>query len=123
MLKDSPAFSGFSVKNLEETEDFYSKTLGLDVTMQPEGLLIHLGSGADVFAYPKTDHVPATFTILNFPVENIDATVDELTARGVRFEHYDSEWMKTDEKGIVRGTPVIAWFKDPSGNFLSVIQN
>lgn len=122
MLNSTKAFSGFSVDNIETAKEFYSKTLGLSVEQVPEGLQIQLGSGAMIFVYPKQDHVPATFTILNFPVENIDETVDELISKGVKFEHYDSEWMKTDEKGIVRGKPVIAWFKDPAGNFFSIIQ-
>lgn len=127
MLHDSKAFSGFSVDNLGKAKAFYSETLGLEVTEQEGmGLSLHLISGAEVFIYPKPDHQPATFTILNFPVEDIDATVDELAARGVQFEHYDSEQLKTDEKGICRSPdpskgPTIAWFRDPAGNILSVL--
>lgn len=98
-------------------------TLGLVLEEIPEGFQIVLGTGAKVFVYPKPNHVPATYTILNFPVDDIDVAVDELTAKGVAFEHYDSEWLKTDEKGIARGKPLIAWFKDPAGNFLSVLQD
>jgi catechol 2,3-dioxygenase-like lactoylglutathione lyase family enzyme len=128
MLKDSKAFSGFSVNDLDEAKKFYSQTLGLVVEDDPMGLLnMKLGSGATVLIYPKPDHTPATFTILNFPVEDIDKTVDELSKKGVEFEHYDIDMIKTDEKGIARGDgkmgPIgIAWFKDPAGNVLSIIQ-
>ncbi len=122
MLQNSPAFSGFSVKDIAKAKTFYKDTLGLDVKEQPEGLELHFSTGAHVFIYPKPNHEPATYTVLNFPVDNIDETVDELISKGVTFEQYDTEWMKTDEKGIARGKPVIAWFKDPDGNFLSIIQ-
>ena len=123
MLADSPAFSGFSVADLDAARRFYGETLGLRVSDAPEmgGMLtLHLGSGADVLVYPKPDHVPATFTILNFPVPDVEKAVDELTARGVRFEQYENP--PTDAKGIMReGGPLIAWFTDPAGNVFSVI--
>ncbi len=125
MFKAKSAFSGFSVNDLAKAKDFYSKTLGLKVDENSMGLQLHLPGGATVFVYPKADHQAATFTILNFEVEDIDAAVDELAGRGVRFERYDGE-PKTDAKGIARGKalgrgPDIAWFKDPAGNFLSVL--
>ena len=102
---------------------FYSQTLGLK-TSEDHGLLrLHLAGGNDVLIYPKPNHVPATFTVLNFPVDDVDHAVDELTKRGVRFEHYNQGDLKTDEKGIMRGNgPTIAWFKDPAGNILSVVK-
>ncbi len=123
MLADSPAFSGFAVSDVEEARYFYEVTLGLEVSEENGMLKLHLGSGGDVLVYPKPDHQPATHTILNFPVGDIDAAVDQLTARGVRF---DSSEM-TDEKGVMRGRsknmgPDIAWFTDPAGNILSVLQ-
>ncbi len=124
MLADSPAFSGFSVSDLDAARRFYEETLGLRVSAVPEmgGLLrLHLGSGAEVLVYAKDDHVPATFTVLNFPVADVEKAVDDLAARGVAFERYAN--MPTDEKGIMReGGPLIAWFTDPSGNVFSVIQ-
>ena len=126
MFKAKVAFSGFSVNDLARAKEFYTETLGLKVDDEGAGLSLHLPGGATVFAYPKDDHQPATFTILNFVVDNIDEAVDELANRGVQFEHYD-EWLKTDEKGIFRGIsqnmgPDIAWFKDPAGNVLSVLE-
>ena len=124
MLTDSPAFSGFSANDLERARSFYEDTLGLRVTVMPEmgGLLrLHLGGGTEVLVYPKPDHTPATFTVLNFPVPDVEQTVDQLAARGVRFERY--EGFDQDEKGIARGQgPDIAWFTDPAGNVFSVIQ-
>ena len=124
MLTDSPAFSGFSVDDLEAARRFYEETLGLRVSDVPEmeGLIrLHLGSGADVLVYAKPGHAPATYTVLNFPVRDVEKAVDELTTRGVRFEHYDDP--PTDEKGIMRaGGPLIAWFTDPAGNIFSVLQ-
>lgn len=124
MLKDSKAFSGFSVNNLQAAKEFYGRILGLNVS-EAHGLLhLHLAGGSTVLVYPKPNHAPATFTILNFPVDNVDAAVDELTRRGVRFEIYDEAGLKTDERGVFRGRgPVIAWFKDPAGNILSVLED
>lgn len=122
MFKNSKAFSGFSVDDLEAAKKFYGETLGLEVTESHGMLDVRLGSGASVLVYPKADHTPATFTILNFPVEDIEQAVTDLQARGVRFEHYDGE-LQTDERGIMRGQgPLIAWFRDPAGNILSVLQ-
>ncbi len=124
MLQDSKAFSGFSVNDLEEAKQFYERTLGLKIS-ESHGLLhLHLAGGTTVLVYPKRNHAPATFTILNFPVDNVDAAVDGLTKRGVRFEVYNEGGLKTDAKGVFRGGgPVIAWFKDPAGNILSVLEN
>src|SRR5687768_12328606 len=122
MLTESKAFSGFSVDDPEKARRFYEDTLGLRVSEEemPGMLRLHLGSGADVLVYPKDDHTPATFTVLNFPVPDVEKAVDQLTARGVRFEHYENP--PTDEKGIMReGGPLIAWFTDPAGNVFSVI--
>jgi len=123
MFQPKGAFSGFSVNDLAEAREFYSTTLGLRVDDEPAGLSLHMpGGGHAVFVYPKTDHQPATFTILNFEVDDIDRAVDELASRGVRFEHYAG--IPADEKGIMRGNgPSIAWFKDPAGNILSVLEN
>ena len=127
MLQDSQAFSGFASTDIAKSKAFYRDVLGLTVEDGEMGdVRIKLGSGASVFVYPKADHKPATFTILNFPVDDIDAVVDELTAKGVQFEHYEGEH-GTDEKGIARGLakgqgPDIAWFTDPDGNILSVLQ-
>ena len=125
MFKAKAAFSGFSVDDLAKAKEFYTETLGLKVEEQGVGLRIHLPGGGTVFSYPKDDHQPATFTILNFEVDNIDETVDELTNRGVQFERY--EGAPQDEKGIMRGHsqhmgPDIAWFKDPAGNILAVLE-
>ena len=125
MLKDSHAFSGFSVNDIRKAKEFYGETLGLEVSEEDQGvLMLHLAGGTKVIAYPKPNHSPATFTILNFPVGSVDKAVDELTKRGVRFEIYDEPDLKTDERGISRGGggPVIAWFKDPAGNILSVLE-
>jgi catechol 2,3-dioxygenase-like lactoylglutathione lyase family enzyme len=124
VLTDSPAFSGIAVNDLDAARSFYTDTLGLRVTDVPEmgGLMrLQLGSGADVLVYAKPDHVPATFTVLNFPVPDVEKAVDELTGRGVQFQRYENP--PTDEKGIMRaGGPLIAWFTDPAGNVFSVIQ-
>jgi len=123
MFKDTNAFSGFSVDNLEKANEFYSQVLGLEVSEMNGLLQLHLASGASVLIYPKPNHTPATFTILNFPVKDVEETVDALKRRGVRFEHYDEGDLKTDEKGIFRGGgPTIAWFRDPAGNILSVLE-
>ena len=122
MFKDTNSFSGFSVDNLDRAKQFYGETLGLGISENPAGLELQLGNGTRVFVYPKPNHEPATFTILNFPVASIDEAVDELTAVGVTFERYDG--LEQDEKGIARGGggPNIAWFKDPAGNILSVLE-
>ncbi|MFI9759273.1 VOC family protein [Streptomyces sp. NPDC051963] len=127
MFGQSQAFSGFSVDDLGKARRFYGETLGLQVEETGQGdmrmLTIKLGSGAGVFVYPKDDHTPASFTILNFPVDDIDAAVDGLAQRGVSMEHYPE--FGADDKGVVRGPEgptAIAWFKDPAGNVLSVIQ-
>ena len=122
MLEDSKAFSSYSVDDLPAAKSFYGATLGLDVTEQPEGLGITLATGGSVFLYPKPDHQPATFTVLNFPVDDIGAAVEELTGRGITMERYDG--FDQDERGIAPGIdgPYIAWFKDPAGNVLSVMQ-
>jgi predicted enzyme related to lactoylglutathione lyase len=123
MLADSNAFSGFSVNDIQQAKRFYGQTLGLKVSESSGLLRLHLAGGATVLVYPKPNHTPATFTILNFPVQDVDQTVDELTKRGVRFEIYDQPGLKTDKKGVFRGGgPVIAWFKDPAGNILSVLE-
>ena len=123
MLTDSPAFSGFSVNDLEAARRFYEDSLGLRTSdLAMDGLLrLELGGGGYVLVYAKIDHTPATFTVLNFPVPDVEKAVDDLSARGVRFEHYENP--PTDEKGIMRaGGPLIAWFTDPAGNVFSVLQ-
>ncbi|MEX0968748.1 MAG: VOC family protein [Bacteroidia bacterium] len=122
MLDKSTAFSSFSVDDLKKAREFYEKKLGLEVTSNEMGLLEIGLKGNNIMVYPKPNHIPATYTILNFMVENIDKAVDELAGKGIVFEQYEGE-IKTDEKGISRegGPPMIAWFKDPAGNILSVI--
>jgi catechol 2,3-dioxygenase-like lactoylglutathione lyase family enzyme len=123
MFEKSKAFSGFSVNDTQKANEFYGRTLGLEVSESNGLLKLHLESGTTVLIYPKPNHTPATFTILNFPVDNVDKAVDELTKRGVRFEIYNQPNLKTDERGVFRGGgPVIAWFKDPAGNILSVLE-
>ena len=123
MLKDSKAFSGFSAGDIQTAKKFYSETLGLDVSESHGLLTLRLAGGNNVLIYPNPNHVPATFTVLNFPMKDVELAVDELTKRGVRFEMYDLPNLKTDKKGIMRGNgPTIAWFKDPAGNILSVIE-
>jgi catechol 2,3-dioxygenase-like lactoylglutathione lyase family enzyme len=123
MLKDSKAFSGFSARDIPKEKEFYEGTLGLRVSESHGELTLRLASGNNVLIYPKPNHVPATFTVLNFPVDEVDRAVDELKKRGVSFEHYDLPDLKTDEKGIVRRTDLtVAWFKDPAGNILSVFK-
>ena len=120
MLADSKAFSGFAVPDVAEARQFYGETLGLRVSEEHNMLQLHLGGGRDVIVYPKPDHTPASYTILNFPVDDVEATVDALTERGVQFERYQG--LDQDGKGIQRGGgPLIAWFKDPAGNVLSII--
>lgn len=125
MLKDTKAFSSFSVNDIEKAKEFYGKTLGLNVSQTEMGLDLNISGGNKIFVYPKPNHTAATFTVLNFLVDDIEKTVDELTGLGVKFEIYDQPHMKTDAKGIARDPhgPTIAWFKDPAGNFLSVIEN
>jgi catechol 2,3-dioxygenase-like lactoylglutathione lyase family enzyme len=125
MPQDVKAFSSFSVQDLATAREFYGNTLGLPVTETAEGLQVDLGGGASVFIYPKPNHTPASFTILNLAVPDVERAVDDLVGRGVRFEHYDVEGIETDAKGIHRGGPGpsrIAWFKDPAGNILSVLE-
>ncbi len=124
MFKDTKAFSGFAVNDLAVARKFYGETLGLEVEQGGQGLRLKIAGGNPTFVYSKPDHVPATYTILNFPVDDIDKAVDKLTAAGVKFEHYGK---LTDARGIARGAttgggPDIAWFKDPAGNILSVLQ-
>jgi predicted enzyme related to lactoylglutathione lyase len=127
MFKDTKAFSGFSVDDIEKAAKFYGETLGLEITRKEMGVTLLgikiAGNDNNIMVYPKPNHQPATYTILNFPVDDVEKAVDELTAKGVQFEHYDSEYLKTDAKGICRGNggPTIAWFKDPAGNILSVL--
>jgi len=119
------AFSSFSVNDIPKAKEFYGRTLGLNVSEEEEGLALKIG-GSDIFIYPKQDHEAATFTVLNLAVDDVEKAVDDLGKRGIRFESFEGE-MKTDEKGIYRGKerglgPNIAWFKDPAGNFLSVLE-
>ena len=123
MFQDNRAYSGFSVDDIAAAREFYGQTLGLAVTEANGMLHLRIGNGAEVLLYPKPNHTPAAFTVLNFPVADIDQAVDEMTKVGVRFEIYDEAYLKTDAKGIVReGGPKIAWFKDPAGNILSVLE-
>ena len=128
MFRDTVAFSGYTVNDQAQAKTFYSETLGVDVKEDRMGLHLTFPNGHTVFIYQKEDHQPATFTVLNFVVENIDTIVDELVAKGVTMERYDNLPAPADEKGILRGRaasmgPDIAWFTDPSGNVLSVLQN
>lgn len=124
MLGTYDAFSGFSVDDIEKAKDFYSNTLGLEITEDYPGTMeIHTSNGSRIFVYPKSNHSPATFTILNFIVPDVERTVVELKEKGIKFEQYNEPELKTDNQGIFRGGgPLIAWFKDPSGNILSVLQ-
>lgn len=123
LLRESRAFSGFSVNDIPKAKAFYGETLGLDVREENGMLHLHLPGSTVVLVYPKPNHQPATFTILNFPVTDVEEAVDELTGLGVRFEQYGGE-IQTDPKGIHRGGkgPAIAWFKDPAGNVLSILE-
>ena len=128
MFKNTHAFSSFSVNDIQRAKEFYGQTLGIDVTSGKMGTLTLKIEGGEVIIYPKHDHTPATFTVLNFAVDDIDKAVDELTARGVTFERYDMHGATPDAKGIYRApggghAPYIAWFKDPAGNILSVLKN
>jgi predicted enzyme related to lactoylglutathione lyase len=121
MFEYTTAFSGFAVDDIESARQFYGQTLGIKTSQEYGLLTLHLAGGRDTIVYPKQDHTPATYTILNFQVDDIEAAVDELVQAGVRFERY--EGMDQDERGINRGGgPYIAWFKDPAGNILSVLQ-
>ena len=121
MLKDSHAYAGFSANDIKAAKEFYSTTLGLDVSEEHGMLTVNLTGGGRVLIYPKDNHQAATYTVLNFPVDDINATVDELTAHGVAFERY--EGMSQDERGVMRDSgPPIAWFTDPAGNILSVLE-
>ena len=123
MLSTSEAFSGYSVDDLEAARAFYGDVLGIETSMEPNGLALNLVGRRPVFLYPKPDHEPATYTVLNFPVPDIDAAVDALIGAGVTFEHY-GEGFGQDERGIARNEygPPIAWFRDPAGNILSLIE-
>lgn len=125
MFKHSKAFSGFSVDDITKAKAFYQQLLGLEVTDGMMGLLfMHIEGNNNILIYPKPNHVPATYTILNFPVDDVEQAVDELIAKGVNFEHYNMEQLKTDEKGIARFEGITqAWFKDPAGNILSIINS
>jgi catechol 2,3-dioxygenase-like lactoylglutathione lyase family enzyme len=121
MLGDSAAFSGFAVDDVDAARAFYTDVLGLEVETANGMLTLHLGGGTNVLVYPKPGHTPAGFTVLNFPVPDIEQAVDELTARGVTFQKYENP--PTDERGIMRaGGPLIAWFTDPAGNVFSVLE-
>ena len=121
MFENTKAFSGFSVDDIGSAKQFYGETLGVRVSEEGGRLTLHLAGDRDTMVYPKEHHTPATFTILNFPVDDIELAVEELNARGIEFEDY--EGMVQDENGILRsGGPLIAWFKDPAGNILSILQ-
>jgi len=123
MFKSTHTFSSFSVDDIQRARDFYGNILGLEFSTPMDQLQLHIAGGYKIFIYGKPNHVPATYTVLNFPVDDIDKAVDELAKKGVKFEIYNEGQMQTDEKGIVRnGGPKIAWFKDPAGNFLSVLE-
>jgi predicted enzyme related to lactoylglutathione lyase len=122
MFKDAKAFSSFSVDDLTKAKQFYAETLGLEISEDYGMLQLKLGGGGTVMVYPKGgDHTPASFTVLNIPVADVEQAVDELTKSGVRFEQYGGD-LQTDDKGIHRGDPTMAWFKDPAGNILSVME-
>jgi catechol 2,3-dioxygenase-like lactoylglutathione lyase family enzyme len=121
MFTNTKAFSGFAVDDVDKAREFYSETLGLEVSEENGLLTLHIAGDRPTLVYPRPNHTPAEYTILNFPVDDIDQAVDDLTARGVQFERY--EGFDQDERGIFRGEgPLIAWFKDPAGNVLSVIE-
>src|ERR1700712_1872880 len=128
MFENTKAFSSFSVSDLEKAKKFYEDTLGLQTKTIDMGegnkvMELHIPGGAMVMIYPKPNHTPASFTVLNFPAKDVEKSVDELIAKGVKFEQYHNEWMDTDEKGILRGMgPTIAWFADPAGNIISVVE-
>jgi len=121
MVDASKAFSGFAVDDLAKAKQFYGETLGMELSERYGMLTLRVAGGAEVLVYPKPDHVPASFTVLNFPVDDVEAAVDELTAAGVEFVRYEGN--RQDERCIHRGGgPLIAWFTDPAGNVLSVVE-
>jgi catechol 2,3-dioxygenase-like lactoylglutathione lyase family enzyme len=123
MLANAPVFSSYSTNDVDACLRFYRDTLGVEVSEAMGGLGLRFANGQRIFIYPKPNHEPATFTVLNFPVDDVDATVDRLTTAGIAFERYPG--MEQDEKGIVRGDakgPDIAWFKDPTGNIIAVLK-
>jgi len=125
MFTKTKAFSSFSVDDLEKARSFYGKTLGLKVSKVPEGLVLNIAGGTKVFLYLSTDYAPPDHTVLNFPVTDIDAAIAALAKKRVKMEHYDLPGMKTDSKGVFRGKTgpkAIAWFKDPAGHILSILQ-
>ena len=123
MIDPTQAFHGFAAPDIEAARAFYADVLGLEVEEENGMLRLHLGGGTPTLVYPKPDHTPASYTVLNFPVPDVEEAVDDLTARGVRFERYEGTPVETDEKGVFRGGgPLIAWFTDPAGNVLSVIE-
>lgn len=122
MIKQNQAFSSFSVTDLQQAKQFYGDVLQMEVSENEYDLELNIGGNKKVMVYPKKNHTPASFTILNFPVDNIDEAVETLKGKGIRFEIYNEPDLTTDEKGIMRSGPLIAWFKDPFGNILSVIQ-
>ena len=123
IFKEAESFSSFSVNDVQKAKEFYGQTLGLDIKETPEGLELHTDNNT-VFLYSKPNHTPASFTVLNFAVDDIEAAVDELNSLGISLEHYNLPDIKTDQRGIARGPqgPTIAWFKDPAGNILSVLE-
>jgi predicted enzyme related to lactoylglutathione lyase len=122
IFKTAKSFCSYSVNDLKKAKDFYGQTLGLNLSESAEGLELHTGNNT-IFLYAKPNHSPASFTVLNFPVDDIEGAVDELMSLGVTLERYNLPDLKTDERGIFRGPgPVIAWFKDPAGNILSVLE-
>ena len=124
MFGNTKAFSGFAVDDIAKAKQFYAETLGLEVTEENGMLTLHIAGDRPILVYPKPNHTPASFTILNFPVDDIESAVDQLAARGVVFERYEGTPIATDEKGILRGEgPLVAWFTDPAGNVLAVIES
>ena len=122
IFRNTKAFSSFSVNDLDKAKKFYGQALGLEISEEMEGISLHIAGGNEIFIYPKDDHTAATFTILNFVVDDVEKAVHILTKLGVHFEIYKEGELKTDDKGIFHGDPKIAWFKDPAGNFLSVLE-
>lgn len=127
MVKITGAFSGFSVDDQAKAKEFYGNVLDLEIADDAMGLHVRLASGTNVFIYEKPDHQPATFTVLNLQVKDINAAIDELMRKGVSFEHYNNLPAEQDERGVLRGLaanmgPDIAWLKDPAGNILAVLQ-